>query len=344
MYRYPAEWEPQDGIMLTWPHPETDWLPVLDQVEPVFVDIARHTSRFEKVIISCHNQAHCEHVQQLLETADLNMANCHLYICPSNDSWVRDHGPVTILDHGKPQLLDFTFNGWGNKYPAPLDNRVTQTLYGQGVFNQTPISTLSFVLEGGSLETDGQGTLLTTTSCLLSPQRNPDMDQADIDATLCNSLGVNRVLWLYHGHMLGDDTDGHIDTLARFIDPDTIMYVSCDDATYPGQSSLQQMENELQALNKTDGTPYRLIPLPFANIRNEQGDYLPASYANFLIINGAVLVPLYDVEADQAVIELFNKHFVDREVIGINCRPLVQQFGSLHCVTMHIPEGVIHDK
>ena len=327
--------------MLTWPHPDTDWHPILHEVEPVFVEIAIAAGRWQTVIVACHDEAHSRHIGKLLSAQGVSPDKYRLYTAPSNDSWARDHGPISIWRDHQPQLLDLTFNGWGNKYSADLDNRITARLHQAGAFGNTPLQTIDFVLEGGSIETDGQGTLLTTTSCLLSPRRNPGLAKTDIENRLRQYLNVHRILWLEHGHLQGDDTDSHIDILARFANPETILYVSSTDPADPNYAPLQRMAEELKRLVQDNGHPYRLIPLPAPVIRDHAGQCLPASYANFLIINDAVLVPLYDIAMDSLALEIFSKNFAQRKIMGINCRTLIQQYGSLHCVTMQLPAGIV---
>lgn len=339
--RLPAEWEPQSGIMLTWPHDKTDWANILDDVEPVFIEITRHVSKFQAVLIVCRDNEHKNHISGLLDKVNTNHNNCYLYLAASNDSWARDHGPVTIFKDGEPELLDFTFNGWGNKYSANLDNQITAELYNAHAFNDITLKKTGFVMEGGSIETDGAGTLLTTSSCLLSPQRNPGYSRNNIEKKLKEFLHVQRIIWLNHGHLRGDDTDGHIDTLARFVDTETILYIASNDPSDPDYESLSLMEEELRSIKQINGKPYRLIQLPAIVIRDSDGKYLPASYANFLITNEAVLVPVYGTGTDTEVLDIFNKFFVDRTIISINCRTLIRQYGSLHCITMHLPQGVI---
>ena len=261
--------------------------------------------------------------------------------CPSNDTWARDHGGITIFENDKPVILNFVFNGWGLKFPAFLDNRITAHLYNKGVFEAT-LRPGGLALEGGGLESDGQGTLLTTAECLLSPNRNPHLDQNATEAALKDLFGLDRVLWLHHGYLAGDDTDSHIDTLARFTDADTIAYVHCPDPEDEHFEALSSMEAELHAFRKSDGSPYRLVRLPWPDACfDAEGHRLPATYANFLIINGAVLVPTYEVQQDETALEIFRELFPRHEVIGINCRPLILQHGSLHCVTMQYPESVV---
>lgn len=340
--RLPAEWECQSGVMLTWPHRNTDWFPILSEVESVFVAISYHICRYEKLIIVCYDDEHQAHIQQLLKQSAVTMEQVSFHLCQSNDSWARDHGPITILKDEQLQMIDFQFNGWGNKYPAELDNQITSCLVKQEAFTIKKTQRTDFILEGGSIESDGMGTLLTTRACLLSKQRNPGMSISDIETELNNKLGFERILWLQHGGLEGDDTDSHIDTLARFCDSKTIMYQSCDDKNDSHYEPLKAMAEELANLKTIDNAAYKLIPLPLPKaIYDEDGQRLPASYANFLIINNAVLVPTYEDKADDIVVEKFKTTFPDREIIPINARPLIQQFGSIHCLTMQFPDGVM---
>lgn len=332
----PAEWAPQSAVQLTFPHENTDWADVLDEVLPCFVRIAETISRFEKVLIICRNEASVK--KQLAKAVQKNL----LFVeCDSNDTWARDHGGITVFENGKPLVLDFVFNGWGLKFPADKDNLITRCIHNKGVFN-AGIQHGGIVLEGGGIESDGQGTLLTTAECLLSPNRNPHLGKNEIEAYLKSIFGLERVLWLYHGFLAGDDTDSHIDTLARFCDPDTIAYITCPDPADEHFEALHQMEAELRTFRKKDGSPYHLVPLPWPDAcYDSAGHRLPATYANFLIVNRAVLVPTYRVPQDAAALEIFATIFPGREIIGIDCRPLILQHGSLHCVTMQYPAAII---
>jgi agmatine deiminase len=338
----PAEWARQDAVLLTWPHAQSDWKPWLTEVEPVFVAIAREVAKRETLIVSCHDEPHKEHVRSLLNDAGVTMEAVYLYTIPSNDTWVRDHGPITVRNNGKPQLLDFTFNGWGCKHKHDLDNLVSRRLHQAGAFNAAPLESLELVLEGGAIDSDGEGTLLTTSECMFSPKRNPEYDQAGYETLFAKLFGIKQVLWLEHGQLEGDDTDGHVDTLARFTDPHTIAYVSCDDESDSHYPELAKMKAQLETFRDRQGKPYQLVPLPLpAPICNDEGDRLPATHANFLIINGAVLVPIYDDPSDAISLENLRGCFPDREIVAINCNPLIQQYGSLHCVTMQLPAGVL---
>ncbi len=340
--RLPAEWARQSAVLLTWPHLHGDWRRWLDQVEPVFVAITREVATREQVMIACYDEGHRSHIAGLLQTAGVPAERARLYIAPSNDTWARDHGPITALRNGRPVLLDFRFNGWGRKYAHDLDDQVTARLHAAGAFGETPLEPVDLILEGGSIESDGEGTLLTTSRCLLSPERNPQYDCADLESFFRRHLGIERVLWLRKGYLEGDDTDSHVDTLARLCDRRTIAYVSCDDPADPHYEELKEMEGELQAFRTADGEPYRLVPLPWPSAkRNEDGDRLPATYANFLIINDAVLVPVYDDPADTIALRRLADCFPEREIVAIDGLPLIRQYGSLHCVTMQLPEGVV---
>lgn len=325
--------------MLTWPHAGTAWAPQLAAVERVYRDLAEAITQRETAFIVCRDEAHREVVAAQL--AHLDRTRIRYALAPSNDTWARDHGPIAICDGGKPRLLDFVFNGWGGKHAHDLDNAINRHLAESAGFASSMTQT-DFVLEGGAIDTDGAGTLLTTRHCLLTPTRNPELNETAIEDRLRRELGVTRVLWLDHGELAGDDTDGHIDTLARFCDPATIAYASCDDPADEHYAELLAMRGELEALRQRDGNPYRLIPLPLPHACYDDEQRLPATYANFLIINDVVLVPTYgDPTADKHALRALADAFPGREVIGIDCLPLIRQYGSLHCVTMQLPAGAL---
>jgi len=335
-YFLPPEWYPQQGIMLTWPHSNSDWASTLNIVEPVFVELARQIALRETLVISCFDQNHLKHVREVLSCIDAS--SIHFYVVSSNDTWARDHGPITLLKDESKVVLDFIFNGWGNKFIADEDNQITQKLYQQGAFGPAEFCPIDFVLEGGSIEVDGEGTLLTTKRCLLAETRNPYLSQFEIEKKLQDFLGVKRFLWLEHGFLAGDDTDSHIDTLARFTDANTICYIKCDDPTDDHYVELKKMEEELKNFKNYQGNPYRLIALPWPSPKyNKSLQRLPATYANFLIINSAVLVPVYNDARDQEALAQIKLCFPSRKIVGINCLPLIAQGGSLHCVTMQLP-------
>jgi len=328
--------------MLTWPHLGTDWGPVLDEVEPVWVELADAITAHEALLLVAHDQAVADHARDLLDRRRLPMHRVHIAVVPTDDTWARDHGPITVRRNGTRVPLDFVFNGWGDKFDATRDNAITRILDAQGLF-MAPSVPFDLVLEGGSIEVDGNGSLLTTRRCLLNPNRNPALDQAALEAILTRHLGVDQVLWLHHGHLHGDDTDAHIDTLARFAPDRAIVHVACDDPADPHYDDLRAMANELADLRDADGQPYRLHPLPWpAPKRDADGNRLAASYANYLIINDAVLVPTYRDPRDADALAVIAAAHSGRTIVPIDCLSLLQQGGSLHCLTMQIPEGTLN--
>jgi len=335
---FPAEWAAQSGVMLTWPDEGTDWADMLDEVEICFLAIAKAISNREKLLIVCKDIPLLTTKLKSCRTENIIFA-----VYPLNDTWARDHGAITVVKDGKLTLYDFTFNGWGMKFAANFDNQITCSLFRNGNFRSEVQyeNKQHFVLEGGSLESDGKGTLLTTRDCLLSINRNQHLEESEIEKQLIDLFGLKQVLWLSSGYLAGDDTDSHIDTLARFCDPQTIAYVKCDDANDEHYDALSRMEQELTAFRTLKNQAYQLIPLPMADPVFDGKERLPATYANFLIINGAVLVPFYNSPKDKVAALQLQKAFPDREIVGIDCSSLIKQHGSLHCVTMQFPEGVL---
>lgn len=336
-YRLPAEWEPQAGILLAWPHPATDWADQLDAAEAVYCKIIAAICRFQPCMIVVPEP---DNIRDKLFAYGIPAERIRLYAIPTNDTWARDFGPLTVFTDQDPILLDFGFNGWGGKFVSDNDNQVTARLHADGAFGEIRRRPIDLILEGGSIESDGNGTLLTTAKCLLNDNRNPELDRPALEQRLRDLLGVNQILWLEHGHLAGDDTDSHIDTLARLCPDDTILYQACDSKDDEHYSDLCAMESELKAFRTPAGAPYRLIPLPWPSACYEDDQRLPATYANFLVINGAVLVPTYNDPADRDALDAIALAFPEREIIGIDCSTLIRQHGSLHCITMQLPEGV----
>lgn len=339
-YILPAEWYPQSGIQLTWPHPDTDWREMLDEVEECFTDIAREISKREPLLIVAPDT---DKVRRRIE-GKTTAENIGYFSCPTNDTWARDHGGITLIDeaNGRAHILDFAFNGWGLKFAANLDNLITSNLHRNGRLAGEYVNRMNFVLEGGSIESDGKGTLLTTSECLLSPNRNGEWNREQIEAYLKENFSVRQVLWLDHGLLAGDDTDSHIDTLARLCPDDTIVYVRCNDTADLHYAALSAMEEQLRTFRTLDGKPFRLLPLPMAAPVVCDGERLPATYANFLILDKAVLYPTYaQPDNDAAAAQVLQLAFPDRDIVGIDCRALIKQHGSLHCVTMQYPQGVL---
>jgi agmatine deiminase len=336
----PAEWEAQSGILLTWPHTESDWKNNLDEIGKVYLDMCKAISQYQKLLIICYDKQHKEMIENLFKDHAIAKDAYQLSICKTNDTWFRDYGPITVRCDGSLQLQNFIFNSWGNKYHSDLDNAVSRHLYKENYFDENQMKDCDFVLEGGSVESDGHGTILTTSHCLL--KRHPDKTKKDVEKLLNNYLGATKVLWLDHGGITGDDTDSHIDNLARFVDKHTIVYCACDDVHNPDHDSLKLMEAELKALSDNEDKPYNLIPLLMPKNIKYDGQSLPASYANFLIINQADLVPVYNVPEDKNALEVLQKCFPERRIIGINSTAMIKQFGSLHCASMQLPAGVLH--
>jgi len=333
--RLPAEWELQSFIQFTFPHKAGDWAHMFDEVVHCFVTIIHQVASFEPVLVGCKSVKEVStHFKKKTQFP------IHLVEVNSNDTWARDHGAISVLDKNQPLLLDFTFNGWGRKFDSSLDNQISQSL-AQSIFSIHLIEHLDFVLEGGSIDSNGQGVLLTTSECLLSKFRNPSMDKIEIEAYLKQVFGLKKILWLAHGNLAGDDTDAHIDTLARFIDEHTIAYVKCDNSNDEHFETLNNMELQLKSFTNLAGEPFNLIPIPFPDkCLNDEGKRLPATYANFLFVNEGLIVPTYGVNQDSLAIKIFKQLFPDRNVIGVDCRPLIAQNGSLHCITMQYPASV----
>ena len=332
----PAEWAEQQFVQLTWPHAGTDWADMLDEVNACYANIAHEILKHENLLIVCQNTDDVEVYFTSEELDRITFAEM-----PTNDTWARDHGGITVFEDGNPVVYDFTFNGWGMKFAANHDNLITRKLYMAGIYGDYGHrNCFNFILEGGSIESDGEGTVLTTAECLLSDNRNHLSDD-DIEIKLKEYFGLKQVLWLNHGYLAGDDTDSHVDTLARFTDKTTIAYVSCDDSDDEHFVELKKMKRELRSFRTSDGGYFRLIALPMAEaVYDENGDRLPATYANFLIINDAVLMPTYNSAKDEIAKRQLEKAFPDREVVGINCNALIKQHGSLHCVTMQYPTSL----
>ena len=348
----PAEWAPQSAVMLTWPHSHTDWQPILPQITETYVKMAKEIVKRERLIIVTPEP---NKVRQLLP----HSPRITYVKCDTNDTWARDHGFITLVDREQKspftghRLLDFQFNGWGKKFEASLDNRINRTLFDASVVNGEYIDYNDFVLEGGSIESDGEGTVFTTTGCLMAPNRNQPLSQDEIEEELKKRLAADRILWIDHGDLVGDDTDGHIDTLVRVAPADTLLYMGCDDENDEQYEQLHKMEEDLRMLQTKSGRGYRLLRLPsprpiyydgeqFLDSPTEGTERLPATYANFLVINGAVLYPTYaqpDRDAEAAAV--IADAFPDREIIGIDCRPIIIQHGSLHCCSMQFPAGVV---
>lgn len=335
--RLPAEWEKQSAVQLTFPHEDTHWAPRLNEVLTCFIAIAEAIAVRQKLIVVCKDAVFTKKM-----LAHLPQENVIITEIPSNDTWARDHGGITIFEEESPAIIDFIFNGWGLKFASDKDNLITHELFNKNILNANMLYKTGMVLEGGGIESDGEGIIMTTSPCQLSPNRNPHFCQDDIEESFRELFGTQKVLWLENGYLAGDDTDSHIDTLARFCDKNTIAYVKCTDPEDEHFEALSAMEQELMAFTNLKGEKYQLAALPMPKaIFDEDGQRLPATYANFLIINGAVLVPIYGVPQDKQALETLQTCFPKHEIIPIDCRVLIYEHGSLHCVTMQYPDGVV---
>jgi agmatine/peptidylarginine deiminase len=338
---FPPEWAQQSAVMLAWPYGTGDFSPWLDETEKTYSAIAKAVTDHEPLIVLCQSHEHQRHIENQLETARVTREQVRFLDIPYNDVWVRDTAPLSVQALGAPRLLNFRFNGWGNKYDHTLDAQLGSQLQELGLFPHAVMEHVDFVLEGGSLETDGAGTILTTSRCLLNANRNPQLSKGEIEKRLMAYFGLKRILWLEHGHAEGDDTDAHVDTLARYCDANTIAYTACDDETDPLFQELKAMAEELAKFTDCNGAAYKLVPLPIPRpIFDSEGFRLPATYANFLIINGAVLLPVYQDPADQIAISRLATCFPDRDILPIYATPLIRQYGSIHCMTMQFPQFV----
>jgi len=327
----PAEWQKQRAVLMAFPHKNSDWNNNLQSALIPFIRTAQAIAYKEPVYIICDKKE---------DIADLfcSTRNMSFIEIETNDTWIRDYGYISVVDEGEVKLLDFKFDGWGGKFEATLDNAVNKTLYKKGYMGITPLKSIDFVLEGGSIESDGLGTIMTTSACLCNKNRNGGLGKDEVEEKLAEYLGAKRVLWLDYGYLSGDDTDSHIDTLARFVSEDTIMYVQYLDKNDEHYLELKKMEEQLKGFRTFEDKKYNLIPLPMVSAKfDEVGSRLPATYANFLITNRALVYPTYSVKEDRVVHEIFKAFFVDREIIPVECSRLIEEGGSLHCSTMQIP-------
>lgn len=328
MKRLIAEFEEQSFTQIIFPHAKTDWVEYLNEAEQTFINIINVIIKYQKCLVICH---------------DINAVKKHfnenknlLFVkYETDDTWARDCSALCVQTDKKTTLLDFTFNAWGSKFEASKDDAMNRELK---KYYANEMQHIDFLLEGGAVESNGVDTILTTSACILNKNRNTDLNAEQITQKLNSYFGTTKILYLNHGYLAGDDTDSHIDTLARFIDESTIMYVKCEDERDEHFNELRLMEKELQEMAKENN--YKLISLPMTDALYYDEERLPATYANFLFMNGAVLVPTYGVKQDKLALDIFRNTFSDREIVGVDCSVLVRQHGSLHCVTMNFASGV----
>jgi agmatine deiminase len=326
----PAEWTKQRAILMAFPHKNSDWTDNLNSALVPFIKIAQAIAYATPLYIICDDR-------EAISGIFCSTRNMSFIEIATNDTWTRDYGYISIVEEGEVKLLDFRFDGWGGKFEAELDNAINRTLHKKGYLGITPLESIDFVLEGGSIESDGEGTILTTTACLCNPNRNGGLSKIEVEAKLKEYLGTKRVLWIDNGYLVGDDTDSHIDTLARFVSVDTIIYIKCKDKEDEHYPALLAMERELQNFRTLGNKPYKIIPLPMPKAKfDKDKNRLPATYANFLITDKALIFPTYSVDEDKIAYKIFKKLFSKKEIIPIECSRLIEEGGSLHCSTMQI--------
>lgn len=339
------EWAPQDAVMLAWPHASTDWAPWLDEIDACYVGLVRAIAHAATPLILCQDEAHQQHIQSLLGPMPGHPPRW--VVGPYNDTWCRDYGPLTVGqvdgNHFHAQhLLDFQFSGWGDKYEASDDNAVNKRLAAAHRW-KLPMSTIDIELEGGSVESDGEGTLMTTETCLLGGNRNETISRDDLETLIKAKFGVSRILWIKNGYLCGDDTDSHIDNLARFVSADTLIYAACDRRDDEHFAPLDAMRAELELLRTRSGQPYKLLPLMIPEQQfDEKGKRLPASYVNFLIVNQHIIVPQFASSYDAKALEQLRLAFPGYTLLPIPGKALIKQYGGPHCATMQLPVGTVN--
>jgi agmatine deiminase len=335
-YRMPAEWEPHSATWLTWPHnPETWPNQDMAQVESDYMQIVKALARGEKTHILVQDKSAEEDIHTKLQSNGVEMAHVFLYDIPTNDSWIRDYGPNFLVRGKDVAINDWDFDSWGRKYKWELDDLACNIISEQ---LKLPSFKPGIVLEGGAIEVNGIGTCLTTDSCVLNPNRNYGIRRERIEEFFNNYLGISKIIWL-HGELEGDDTDGHIDNLARFVNPTTIVCALEENERDTNFLRLKENHERLTVAKDQDGKPFQVIPLPMPGYVGNEEERLPASYANFYIANHAVLVPIYDHPNDQKVLDLLAPLFPERQIIPIQCKTLIWGLGGIHCLTQQQPVG-----
>ncbi|EDO6741271.1 agamatine deiminase [Campylobacter coli] len=309
------EWNEQEYLMLSLPHEKSDWKPYLGEIIQAYKEFVRAASEFQKVLLIAPGKSDFVPFE--------NMTNVEFFICDTNDTWIRDFGAIDILEDNRLKALDFTFNAWGNKFQSELDNEVNSKLFKEKF--KEKLTKIDFILEGGSIDFNGEGVMLTSSNCLLNENRNSHLDKNQIEAKLKEIFGLKQIIWLENGFIKGDDTDHHIDTLARFIDKNTIAYSVCEDEEDEHYIPLQKMKKELEA------TGFNLIELPLPKPLYYEGRRLGATYANFVFVNDALIMPFYKDKNDEIIRQRLAKALPERKIVGVDARVFLRQNGSLHC-------------
>ncbi len=320
--RIPAEWEEQEALIVVFPPKKSDWAHSIEAIHQTYLTFINAIARFQKCIVICEDK-------QALANLLPHLQNIELIEMLTNDTWVRDFGGINVYKNHKRRTYDFIFNAWGNKFDASMDNTITKRLFEEGHL-QGKLKSFDFVLEGGSIDANGHGVMLSTAYCLYEQNRNSHLSKKKIKQTLVELFGLKELIVLKHGALMGDDTDSHIDTLARFINKDTIAYVKCYDKNDEHYQELKKMEKELEK------TSFKLVPLPLPSAKYFNNHRIPATYMNFVLINNAVLVPTYSDAYDAQVLKTFAHYFPEREIVGIEASVLIREHGSLHCASMNV--------
>lgn len=332
-YRWPAEWEPHASTWVSWPHNRNSWPEHFEPVPEEFAQFVRTLAQFEPVNIEAGGAEVLAEARRLVG----HLPNVHIHNFPTNDAWCRDHGPIFLSGPRElpPALVDWEYNAWGGKYPPfDLDNASPQRI--AALLERERFSP-GIVLEGGAIDGNGCGTILTTEMCLLNPNRNANLDRAGIEGYLRDYLGAQKVLWLSGGEIEGDDTDGHIDQLARFINPTTIVAASCDDPSDANYAPLRENLQQLRAMTDQDGRPFTIVELPLPRPLYCDGQRLPAGYCNFLIVNGGVIVPQFGDPNDARAIAILQALLPQHRVVGSPSLNLIWGLGSFHCLSQQEP-------
>lgn len=314
-----AEWEKQEMIFLSLPHYHTDWNEYLLDIMESYVEFVKTLARYQKVALISPNKEDFNHFFK-------NIPNLSFYEIDTNDTWIRDYGAIDVENFGRVMSYDFVFNAWGNKFESSKDNALNQELFKsfKGELKSVP-----FILEGGSIDFNGYGTMLTTSICLLNDNRNSSFTKKDFEKKFMELFGIHTIIWLEHGFIKGDDTDSHVDTLARFISRDTIAYSSCEDVDDEHYDELKKMEDELKK------TGFKLISLPIPKPIFYDGKRLPATYVNFVFVNNALIVPTYLDQNDESVINKLKNALPNLDIVGVDARVFIRQHGSLHCASQN---------
>ena len=326
--KLPPEWEKQQATILAMPHEQSDWKNYLEDARKKVSQIASNIAKYQKVFILCNDDESIESVYKYTS----NQHSIKTISVKINDTWCRDYMPLGMIKNSKLLMIDFVFNGWGLKHAANFDNQASQVFCNEASLK---IKSKKFILEGGSIDVNGNGLLLTTSKCLLSSNRN-NMSKQKVDSKLKKYLRINKILWLDNGFLMGDDTDCHVDNLARFINEETIICLECDNKNDPHFHNLMAMKQELKKYCKKHNLTLISMPMPSAIYYKNQR--LPASYINFLFINNAILIPVFNDKNDQIAISTFKSLCPSRDVIPIDSRILIRQGGSIHCMSMQIPK------